>query len=440
MPSLPQRKLSEDPVFLNLMGGDRLVVLRTPQQEPDATKRNGTVGLEALAAALAVPLGIKSGTAIKRLDIPSANVLLTNTPPADQVQEATWYTIDGDWNATGNDTRVTVWGLAGNAFSPVGIFQDETGALSFVEVDVVAGTAVPAQVDAYTKAETDQQRSDDTEAWQQADSQIVNKIGPLSTLATTAKNHLVAAINELAGRAVATYYAATGQHTDGAMTQKATTDALATKVERDDLPLDWLWNANITSQHTSANPAPLAPNTLARLNPYAEATTDFYVSLPPAWFGKGTKGTTLAFHAATAGTLHFADGFLVDKAPTLTLAAGSSVVLSATSEGRSTRTDTSGVNYTVVLASGAGGAGTVKTVNGLAPDASGDVSLPATDRYDVPPAVRDAVLAGTFSSGELNGAQPAGSLAGQRFTSASFGYEYERGAGGALVWCRYPKN
>jgi hypothetical protein len=51
-----------------------------------------------------------------------------------------------------------------------------------------------------------------------------------------------------------------------------------------------------------------------------------------------------------------------------------------------------------------------------------------------------AVTAGTFSSGELQGTQPAGSLAGMEFTTATYGYKYQRGATGTLVWNRYAKS
>jgi hypothetical protein len=47
------RKLSQDPVFNNLLERDRLVILRSPLDEPEAAKRNGTTGLPALAAAVA---------------------------------------------------------------------------------------------------------------------------------------------------------------------------------------------------------------------------------------------------------------------------------------------------------------------------------------------------------------------------------------------------
>ncbi|TGE08744.1 hypothetical protein [Hymenobacter fodinae] len=61
------------------------------------------------------------------------------------------------------------------------------------------------------------------------------------------------------------------------------------------------------------------------------------------------------------------------------------------------------------------------------------------DVYDVPEAVRSAVTNGSYSYGELQGSQPAGSKTGMRFTTYQYGYEYQRGANGLLVWNRYPK-
>ncbi|WP_460675964.1 hypothetical protein [Hymenobacter coalescens] len=70
---------------------------------------------------------------------------------------------------------------------------------------------------------------------------------------------------------------------------------------------------------------------------------------------------------------------------------------------------------------------------------AGGPAAPVIDVYDVPDAVRTAVTGGAFTNGELQGAQPAGSEAGMKFTTATFGYEYQRGAAGSLVWCRYSK-
>ena len=86
----------------------------------------------------------------------------------------------------------------------------------------------------------------------------------------------------------------------------------------------------------------------------------------------------------------------------------------------------------------------LRTVNGQYADVAGNITAGGSstlrDVYDVPQAMRDAVMAGTYSSGELQGAQPAGSLAGFTFTTATYGYAYQRGAAGALVWNRFIKS
>lgn len=66
-------------------------------------------------------------------------------------------------------------------------------------------------------------------------------------------------------------------------------------------------------------------------------------------------------------------------------------------------------------------------------------AVPVRDVYDVAESIRTAVAAGTYSSGELQGQQPAGSEAGDEFTTTTYGYKFQRGAAGTLVWCRYPK-
>jgi hypothetical protein len=64
---------------------------------------------------------------------------------------------------------------------------------------------------------------------------------------------------------------------------------------------------------------------------------------------------------------------------------------------------------------------------------------PAQERYLTPQAIRERVVAGTFLNGELQGAPPAGSLAGMKFTTSAYGYEFLPGAAGTLVWNRFPK-
>jgi len=71
--------------------------------------------------------------------------------------------------------------------------------------------------------------------------------------------------------------------------------------------------------------------------------------------------------------------------------------------------------------------------------ATGGPGLPTLDVYAVPQAVRSAVTAGSYTSGELQGQQPAGSVAGMKFTTAASVYEYMPGASGVLVWNRFSK-
>lgn len=65
------------------------------------------------------------------------------------------------------------------------------------------------------------------------------------------------------------------------------------------------------------------------------------------------------------------------------------------------------------------------------------------DPYAVPGALQTAVVAGTFptsgnTSGELQGAQPAGSVRGMKFKKGPWKYEYMPGDAGTDVWVRTP--
>jgi hypothetical protein len=332
---------------------------------------------------------------------------------------------------------------------------------------------------------------------------------PVGTPGANRAEGVLAALDALAedlvSVPVATLYEEPGQHTDGAMTQKATSDALDTKGD--------LTVQEQHSQQLATLGAQGAPVMVYQRN----GATVGYQTLDEA-LADTTQKVFMRFNTATvtatvsnsaAGWPYYVDG----SGSTIFIADGVSLSLpgtsvdalllsnfffyfpayAATGTGKvvlSSRPNTvitgkyaqllngysevpiqlNGATYevingyyasfigtgtlhvygnfqagsiaagiTVVDHRGGAGAGTVKTVNGVAPDAAGEVTLASTDRYEVPQAVRDAVASGTFSSGELLGAAPAGSLAGQKFTTASYGYEYERGVGGGLVWCRYPK-
>jgi hypothetical protein len=72
-------------------------------------------------------------------------------------------------------------------------------------------------------------------------------------------------------------------------------------------------------------------------------------------------------------------------------------------------------------------------------------SAPLRDIYiDATGPIATAVIAakgqaGGFLNGEMQGSQPTGSAAGMKFTTNTYGFEYQRGADGLLVWCSYPK-
>lgn len=72
------------------------------------------------------------------------------------------------------------------------------------------------------------------------------------------------------------------------------------------------------------------------------------------------------------------------------------------------------------------------------PDADGliDLSLKFFDSLDVPFGVREAVVAGAYVDGELQGAQPVGSQAKMEFVTKNDLYKYTRGQLGTLVWVR----
>lgn len=130
MPSLPQRKLSDDPVFANLMGGDRLPVLRTPQDEPDATKRNGTTSLSALAAALAA----------QGLGAPPTTYTIAAALAARDAGTLTVGSviINGTWDNQG-DSTVFAFVLEPGLLSATGWLRTTPGSLVLRKFDVSSG-------------------------------------------------------------------------------------------------------------------------------------------------------------------------------------------------------------------------------------------------------------------------------------------------------------
>jgi hypothetical protein len=128
------RKLSQDPVFNNLLPRDKVVVLRSPLDELEPAKRNGTASLDTLAAALVGRLLANHLTLL----LPQAQALPASDPPG--VVANALYGITGDWNDVDTDSTVYVHGVTPTAYHRLGVVYDEQGVAQLVEVDVVAGT------------------------------------------------------------------------------------------------------------------------------------------------------------------------------------------------------------------------------------------------------------------------------------------------------------
>jgi hypothetical protein len=143
---LNPRKLSQDPIYPNLLPRDRFVLLRSPLDELDAARRNGTASLDTVAAALASRLPAN----YLALPLADAKALRLADPPG--VVPGRLYGITGDWNATGIASTVYVHGVRPDAYHSLGIVFIAQGAGQLVEVDVVAGTYGPLSP---TKADLD---------------------------------------------------------------------------------------------------------------------------------------------------------------------------------------------------------------------------------------------------------------------------------------------
>jgi hypothetical protein len=136
------RPLSQNPIFPNLLPRDRIAVLRSPLDESDPAKRNGTASLATVADALAKKNYLE-------LTLTQAQALLSATPPT--VSAGTLYAILGTqiddtnpalgtWNGASVVTTVTVLGLSTSAFDVTGTVLQPDGTLLTVTVDVAAGT------------------------------------------------------------------------------------------------------------------------------------------------------------------------------------------------------------------------------------------------------------------------------------------------------------
>lgn len=325
------KKLSQQPVAPALLPGDRLPVLRRAVDEADAAKRNPTAGVEAVAAWLApyllTSLTCSIADAIAGRD---SNDLPLGRPTV---------AIPGVWNGVG-DSVVYLEAEETNRWAKYGQLLDAQNNWSFVVVDLDQATAVSDRVNAYTKAQSDALLAGkasaadlltETQARQQADATLLATqqqhtqqiaqnagwIGTLGNLATTAKTSLVAAVNELAQRAVVKYYAALGQQTDGALTVKAATDALAGKL---DVAAAWPDLSNETQIYAAY------PNNKILSGFASVFDGDVSAALPESNDPFTKVAGLMYWRALSATTITFTKG-KVDGATMLALAAGEWVFL-----------------------------------------------------------------------------------------------------------------
>lgn len=274
MPDLPQRKLSEDEVFANLKGGDRFVVLRTPQDEPLAAKRNGTASLQTLAAAVAdnLPGGLPGPNAAKSL-LKEFRFFRAADRDAD-ASGGSCFETDLDYatcctltvariefyreNAAENFRQQDLECVYDASPTPAGLayvdgnFSGDRNPSKFVKVAASgpAGTPLPISA-ALTAIQQDLADSVDLTAgaryditgnWNAGGAPATVFVQALRNDAFSPSGILLnggvysrVKVNVLAGTATAdagaavVLYDSTGTNTDGAMNQKATTDALATK-------------------------------------------------------------------------------------------------------------------------------------------------------------------------------------------------------------------
>jgi hypothetical protein len=146
------------------------------------------------------------------LTLAAAQAALAAAPPT--VLPGLLYGISSpDWDGLSTPATVYVAGLNAGAFGLVGVLL-RAGVYSAVLVNVGAGTTGPLG-DAYTKAETDAQRADDTAAWQQADAELAQHITDLIGGAPAALDSLAEIVAQLQAdeAGAAAMFATLQQHT-----------------------------------------------------------------------------------------------------------------------------------------------------------------------------------------------------------------------------------
>jgi len=404
MPDLLKTKLSEKPVATNLMPDDRLVVLRRAQDEPDASRRNLTVGLAALqawlslAAAGGVPrLTLLEAQALEGEAVREQLYLLTGTP-AGAGQTA------GTWNGSGASAALYVQGYA-TYFGREGVLLDADGQpTARVSVDVEAGTY---------------------ELLPDLSPIVAQHSEQLATLAARAANlYAHYADNTLTGfDTLDKYLAAAGLHGGTYRLQNGAIVLGITQTNRGGWPA--FWDAAGASIQVPAGEAlksnASGSDNFTFGNFYLEGEGSFLLSGQMAQQTLPGSASRLFNGISTIPLDNAANVVLLEGGYYKKISGAGKYYLTGTVE----VDDMSEATNVVDLRTSAGGTGTVKTVNGVAPNAAGEVTLPTRDIYAVSVAKRNQVLAGFTSNTQVS--WPDAPLAGDLYGFGARFFDFNGG-------------
>jgi phage gp36-like protein len=269
--------------------------------------------------------------------------------------------------------------------------------------------------------------------------------------------------------AMAPLYGATGQNTDGAMTQKATTDALGLKadlvggiVPNSQLPApakDWMFTAGIETGTARFNDFIFAVN----------ASKSYVLCNASTWSLPVSTTLTSKIILAQNMTLTAGPGVLEVAPDTrvrdLNMSAGGAGVRVFGGSGAPAVFENGRYLCEVNLSNAIGGAKVQLRGNCYMANVTGLGTLYLYDQVTygtvagtvqvvdlrpqlpsptfTPLDIRAAITGGTYTAGELQGAQPAGSVNGMRFSDVSWLYTYTYATadtnGTSLAWTRTAK-
>jgi hypothetical protein len=447
MPDLPKTKLSEKPVATNLLPGDRLVVLRRGQDEPDAARRNLTAPLAVVQAWLGISSATQHLVAPAML-LAAAQATLAAGEPFD---EGVQYPLIGDWNAVGDGDQVVYLHTASTTqFRTNGTLFRFGHAPQEVLVDVAAGTAVASGVDAYTVAETDALLA--TKGDLAVQQQHTQQLATLGVQGSPVYGYLE-------GGQVVGYATLDEALADPAQKTLMRFNVATVTVTKSNAPSKPNWAYYADGAGATLQLAEGVVLSIGGEDRSSLQMTNFFIYTAPS--ARNARVKLLASRNTTTpiGQLPYISALC--SVP-LELSGGAVVLTGYYTNLTGTGTvyalepfqcNNVGAGVTVVRAGA--GAGTVKTVNGVAPDASGAVVLPQLDLYGYSAAKRSQVF-GLFTTAnqvkavDVALAGDSSTSIGSRIPDLSNGAMYElvadpdnpmAGLGGAVIgtptWLRY---